>query len=38
MHQFLILWIDDEIEAVHVDALAYIALVNALTDWQHGST
>jgi hypothetical protein len=31
LHQFLIQWIDDEIEVVHVDALAYIALVNATT-------
>jgi hypothetical protein len=37
LHQFLIQWIDDEIEVVHVDALAYIALTDASTDWQHGS-
>jgi hypothetical protein len=28
-HQFLIQWIDDEIEVVHIDASAYIALVDA---------
>jgi hypothetical protein len=38
LHQFLIQWIDDEIEVVHIDASAYIALANATTDWQHGST
>jgi hypothetical protein len=36
LHQFLIQWIEDEIEVVHVDASAYIALANATTDWQHG--
>jgi hypothetical protein len=38
LHQFLIQWIDDEIEVVHTDALAYIALADALADWQHGSS
>jgi hypothetical protein len=38
LHQFLIQWIDDEIEVVHVDVSAYIALADAMTDWQHGST
>jgi hypothetical protein len=33
LYQFLIQWIDDEIEVVHADASAYIALA----DWQHGS-
>jgi hypothetical protein len=37
LHQFLISWIDDEIEVVHVDALTYIALADATADWQHGS-
>jgi hypothetical protein len=37
LHQFLIQWIDDEIEVVHADALAYIALADATTDWQYGS-
>jgi hypothetical protein len=37
LHQFLIQWIDDEIEVVHVDASAYIALADATADWQHGS-
>jgi hypothetical protein len=36
LHQFLIQWIDDEIEVVHADALAYIALADAMADWQHG--
>jgi hypothetical protein len=26
LHQFLIQWIDDEVEVVHVDASSYIAL------------
>jgi hypothetical protein len=38
LHQFLIRWIDDEIEVVHADALAYIVLADATTDWQHGGT
>jgi hypothetical protein len=37
LHQFLIQWIDDEIEVVHVDTSAYIALVDATADWQHES-
>jgi hypothetical protein len=37
LHQFLIQWIDDEIEVVHAKTLAYIALVDAMTDWQHGN-
>jgi hypothetical protein len=38
LHQFLIQWIDDEIEVVHAGASAYIALADATADWQHGST
>jgi hypothetical protein len=37
LHQFLIQWIDDEIEVVHADVSAYIALADATTNWQHGS-
>jgi hypothetical protein len=37
LHQFLIQWIDDEIEVVQADVSAYIALADAMTDWQHGS-
>jgi hypothetical protein len=33
LHQFLIQWIDDEIEVVHADALVYIALADAMDDW-----
>jgi hypothetical protein len=36
LHQFLIQWIDDEIEVVHANAPAYIALADATADWQHG--
>jgi hypothetical protein len=36
LHQFLIQWIDNEIEVVHADASAYIALADATADWQHG--
>jgi hypothetical protein len=32
LHQFLIQWIDDKIEVVHVDALAYIAQADAMAD------
>jgi hypothetical protein len=35
LHQFLIQWIDDEIEVVHADVSAYIALTDAMADWQH---
>jgi hypothetical protein len=38
LHQFLIQWINDEIEVVHVDTSAYIASADATVDWQHGST
>jgi hypothetical protein len=38
LHQLLIQWIDDEIEVVHVNVSAYITLVDATIDWQHGST
>jgi hypothetical protein len=38
LHQFLIQWIDDEIEVVHADVSVYIALADAMADWQHGST
>jgi hypothetical protein len=37
LHQFLIQWIDDEIEMVQADVSAYIALADATTNWQHGS-
>jgi hypothetical protein len=38
LHQFLIQWINDEVEVVQADASAYIALADATADWQHGST
>jgi hypothetical protein len=37
LHQFLIQWVDDEVEVVHTDELAYITLADATADWQHGS-
>jgi hypothetical protein len=33
LHQFMIQWIDDKIEIVHVDASAYIALADTTADW-----
>jgi hypothetical protein len=33
LHQFLIQWIDDEIEVVYADVLAYIPLADTMTDW-----
>jgi hypothetical protein len=33
LHQFLIQWIDNEIEVVHADASANIALADATADW-----
>jgi hypothetical protein len=38
LHQFLIQWTNDEIEVVQADTSAYIALADAMADWQHGST
>jgi hypothetical protein len=38
LHQFLIQWINDEVEVVHTDASTYIAVADVTTDWQHGST
>jgi hypothetical protein len=38
LHQFLIQWIDDEVEVVHTDVLTYIALADTTANWQHGST
>jgi hypothetical protein len=38
LHQFLIQWIDDEIEVVYADASVYITLADTTADWQHGST
>jgi hypothetical protein len=37
LHQLLIQWINDEIEVVHVDVSAYIALADTIANWQHGS-
>jgi hypothetical protein len=36
LHQFLIQWNNDEIEVVHADMSAYIALADTTADWQHG--
>jgi hypothetical protein len=36
LYQFLIQWIDEEIEVVHMDTSAYIALADAMADWHHG--
>jgi hypothetical protein len=36
LHQFLIQWIDNEIEVVRMDASTYVAIANATADWQHG--
>ena len=35
MHQFLIQWVDDEVDVVHADNLACVALADASVDWQH---
>jgi hypothetical protein len=37
LHQFLIEWIDDEIEVVYVNTSAYIALADSAANWHHGS-
>jgi len=36
LHQFLIQWVRDDIEVVHADTSAYIALADVVADWQHG--
>jgi hypothetical protein len=36
LYQFLIQWINNEIEVVHADASTYIALADATVDLQHG--
>jgi hypothetical protein len=38
LHQFIIQWIDNEIEVVHADVSVYIALADAMANWQHGDT
>jgi hypothetical protein len=38
LHRFLIQCINDEIEVVHMDASGYIALADAMADWQHENT
>ena len=35
MHQFLIQWVDDEVEVIHADNSACVALADASVDWQH---
>ena len=35
MHQFLIQWVDDEVEVIHADNSACVALADASMDWQH---
>ena len=35
MHQQLIQWVDDEVEAVRADDSAFIALAEAPVDWQY---
>jgi hypothetical protein len=37
LHKFLIQWIGDVIEVVHTDGSTYIALADAMADWNHGS-
>ena len=35
MHQFSIQWVDDEVEVIHADNSACVALANASVDWKH---
>src|ERR1041385_8605070 len=35
MHQFLIQWVDEEVEVVHADNSTCVALADAPVDWQH---
>ena len=36
LHQFLIQWVDDDVEIVHADTSAFIAMADASANWQHG--
>ena len=36
LHQFLIQWVDDDVEIVHADTSTYIAMADASANWQHG--
>ena len=35
MHQFLVQWVDDEVEVIHMDNSACVALTDASVDWNH---
>src|SRR3954466_6225980 len=35
MHQFFIQWVEDEVEVIHADNSACVALADASVDWQH---
>ena len=35
MHQFLIQWVDDEVEVIYADNSACVALADASVDWNH---
>ena len=35
MYQFLIQWVDDEVEVIHADNSAGVALAHASMDWNH---
>ena len=35
MHRFLNQWVDDEVEVIHADNSACVALANASVDWKH---
>ena len=35
LHQFLIQWVDDEVEVIHADNSACVALADSLVDWRH---
>jgi hypothetical protein len=36
LHQFLIQWVDDDVEIIHADTSAFIAMADASANWQHG--
>src|SRR4051812_43285790 len=35
MHQFLIQWVDDEVEVIYADNSVYVAMAESSLDWQH---
>ena len=37
LHQFLIQWVNDEVEIIHADTSTYISQADASADWRYGT-